>query len=168
MLSRSKKLNPLLQKKEWRFFSKFRYVNYAIFFLFLFGLLYSVSHFYQIIFTTISNASRVSELSETLRVEAIHFTKLEQLEEKWKLKYETPLPEKGKDPFAQKNVFFYESKLPATPVLTITSSTAPVEETAPSEEETSTQVGATPENIPTPTPPVPPESIPESAVQPSI
>ncbi|MCB9798627.1 hypothetical protein H6758_02790 [Candidatus Nomurabacteria bacterium] len=160
MLSKFKKSNPLLQKKEWRFFSRFRYVNYIIFLLFLFGLLYSVSRFYQIILTTISNASRVSELSETLRVEAIHFSKLEQVEEKWKVKYQTPLPEKSKDPFAQRNIFFYAS--PPEPAVIINSNTTTTKEEYLQSEEAST------ESIPEPTPPVSPEPLPESPVQQSI
>lgn len=105
MLKRFQKTNTLLQKREWRFFSRFRYLNYVLFVFFLIGLFFTLNLFYTIIFRTISDATAAFDLGNTLRVEAIMFSKLEKTEELWADKYETPLPEQMKDPFAGKVVF---------------------------------------------------------------
>jgi len=110
MLMQHNKISRL-QKKQSKYFLRFKYANYFFTLLFLCGGVYVFYLFYNIIFSVLSGAEQVSQLRATLSIEAINFTKYDEVNAAWDTRLNTDLPESAYDPFSASNIFLQTEPL---------------------------------------------------------
>jgi len=97
-----------LQKKQSKYFLRFKYANYFFTLLFLCGSIYVFFIFYTIIFSVFSGAEQVSALRASLSIEVINFNTYEKVKSAWDQRFETDLPSNTYDPFSKNTIFLEE------------------------------------------------------------